>query len=279
MNDDHRLLLEVRSWLQDEDVVLPDAEQAGRLVAAELPHTRQLRHRWWPLRIRGRTGGRPTMRKASDHKSVPIPDPNVRSATVIGRTQLMFSPSKAIIAGALVFAIFGVTLIPQPFEQQGGTPGAVTQDVAPTWVTGTIQPVDGTCSRGETTSDGGVTRSSYECSYTWTASDPRLTGDVRVPWNEATYQTDEGVIAVGIEAAYLRNEGGGWSCWYEYLAQGATPTEPVYDNTFTCAGNGGYEGLTAVVATTPTTGEFALEFVGLIFSGDLPPVPEASPAA
>ena len=43
---------------------------------------------------------------------------------------------------------------------------------------------------------------------------------------------------------------------------------------FTCQGNGGYEGLRAVLVTTPKTGSEALEFVGLIFSGELPPVPE-----
>ncbi len=47
---------------------------------------------------------------------------------------------------------------------------------------------------------------------------------------------------------------------------------------FTCQGNGGYEGLTAVLVTTPKTGSAPLEFVGLIFSGELPPVPEP-PAA
>ncbi len=190
----------------------------------------------------------------------------------------MFSPSKAIIAAALVFAVWGVTHIPQPFQQQGGTPGAVTEDVAPTWVTGDIQPVDGSCSRGEVTSDGGVIRSAYECTNTWTASDPRLTGDAWAPWIEDTYQTAEGVIAVGIETAHLRNEGGGWGCSSEFVAQGATPTEPVYGNTITCIGNGGYEGLTAVIVTTPTPGGFAMEFVGLIFSGELPPAPETSPA-
>jgi hypothetical protein len=39
----------------------------------------------------------------------------------------MFSPAKAITAGALVFALGGVLLIAQPFDQQGGgVPGAAT---------------------------------------------------------------------------------------------------------------------------------------------------------
>jgi hypothetical protein len=43
----------------------------------------------------------------------------------------MFSPVKAITAGALIFAIGGAFLIAQPFGQQGGSvPGAVTDTEA-----------------------------------------------------------------------------------------------------------------------------------------------------
>ena len=189
----------------------------------------------------------------------------------------MFSPVKAITAGAIVAALGGVMLISQPFEQRGSVPAAEGEAIAPTWVTGNIQPVDGSCDRGTVTSDAGVSRSSYECTATWTSSDPRLTGDAWGPWIEDAYQTDEGAISVGTEAHYLQNEGGGWACSSAYVIKGVTPTVPTTDNTLTCHGSGGYEGLTAVLIATPT-GEFALEFSGLIFSGDLPPVPEA-PAA
>ena len=40
----------------------------------------------------------------------------------------MLSPVKAITAGALVFAIGGVLLIAQPFEQQGVVPGATISE-------------------------------------------------------------------------------------------------------------------------------------------------------
>ena len=134
----------------------------------------------------------------------------------------MFSPVKAITAGAIVAALGGVMLISQPFEQQGSVPGAETEAIAPTWVTGTMQPVDGSCS--ETSSyDGGVSRRRYECTFTWTSSDPRLTGDVSRPWNEDTYQTDEGPISVGMDASYLRNDGGGWACSFGYLVKGSDP--------------------------------------------------------
>lgn len=196
----------------------------------------------------------------------------------------MLSPSKAIIVGSLIVAIWGVTLIPEPVQAQAATSGAVTEDVPPTWVTGRIQPVDGTCSRLDVRSERGASRAAYECDQAWTSSDPRLTGDVSRPWNEDSYQTDEGAVSVTIDAPYLRNEAGAWACTSRYLVKGASPTEELLtDTTFTCAGNGGYEGLSAVLVSERTADSFAEGFVGLIFSGDLPPMPEApaaeSPAA
>jgi hypothetical protein len=264
---------EVRDWMKRTDADPPDAQRSARQVMTRLPEVRQ-RSRWWPFPVRYRTPTAPTTNATTEYQPRPIPATNGHTPTVIGRTQSMFSPVKAITAGAIVAALGGVMLISQPFEQQGSVPGAETESLAPTWVTGNIQPVEGTCERGKLTSDAGVSRTSYECTQTWTSSDPRLTGDTWGPWIEDTYQTDEGAISVGIEAAYLQNEGGGWACWSEYVIKGVTPTAPTFDNTLTCRGSGGNEGLTAVLVSTPTV-DFAAEFAGLIFSGDLPPVPEA----
>jgi hypothetical protein len=149
----------------------------------------------------------------------------------------------------------------------------------PTWVTGDIQPVDGTCSSRDNGSESGVGRSAYTCTQTSTSSDPRLTGNVTKSWNEDTYQMDEGPISVGIDTLYLRNDDGGWSCSSGYVAKGSTPeTEPLTKSTFTCMGEGGYEGLTAVLVSEQVAGAFNGEFAGLLFPGDLPEVPEA-PAA
>ena len=44
----------------------------------------------------------------------------------------MFSPVKAIVAGALTFALLGVLSIAQPFDQQGATvPGAPVASPSP----------------------------------------------------------------------------------------------------------------------------------------------------
>ena len=194
----------------------------------------------------------------------------------------MFSPTKAITAGALVFAVGGVILIAQPFERQGNVPGAQTEVIAPTWVTGDIQPAP-SCSNGDIEVDGDVRRSrNVECSpQTWTSSDPRLTGDVSRRWNFDTYQTDEGSFSVGMDAAYLRHEGGGWVCSASYLEKGSGMSAEAVTEvgvwTHTCTGDGGYEGLSAILVAEESEG-FSEKFVALIFSGDLPPLPEAPTA-
>ena len=193
----------------------------------------------------------------------------------------MFSPVKAITAGAFVFALGGVLLIAQPFDQQSAVPGAETEAIAPTWVTGDIQSAP-SCSGPDSVESDGDVRHDWiiECSpQTWTSSDPRLTSEVVRRWNEDVFQTDEGTISVSMGTAYLRNDDGGWACSDSSLLKGSgTSSEAVTEaGTFTCIGDGGYAGLSALLVSEFTVG-FNEEFVGLIFSGDFPPLPEA-PAA
>ena len=188
----------------------------------------------------------------------------------------MFSPVKAITAGALVFAIGGVLLIAQPFDQQPTVPGAATEAVAPTWVTGDVQRAP-SCSGPDSVESDGDVRHDWiiECSpQTWTSSDSRLTSEVVRRWNSDVFQTDEGTIEVSTGTAYLRNEGGGWACSDSSLARGSgTYSEAVSGAPYICIGDGGYEGLSAILVSEMGP-NFSEEFVGLIFSGDFPPLPE-----
>ena len=156
----------------------------------------------------------------------------------------MLSPVKAITAGALVFAVGGVMLIAQPFGQQGSAPGAEAEAIAPTWITGRVDPAP-SCSNGDVEIVGDVRQSrNVECSpQTWTSSDPRLTGEVVRRWNWDAYETDEGSISVWMDAAYLRNDGGGWACSNSSLAKDDVDVaDPL---AFSCVGDGGYAGLSA----------------------------------
>jgi hypothetical protein len=192
----------------------------------------------------------------------------------------MLSPAKAITAGALVFALGSAFLIAQPFGQQGGSvPGAEIEDVAPTWVTGDVRYAS-SCSGPDVEIEGDVRHDwNYECSpQSWTSSDPRLSGEVSRRWNEDVYQTDEGFVSVNTSAAYLRNDGGGWACSSSNLFKGfGLFPQALTGETFTCMGEGGYEGLSARLVVEHT-GSMAEEFVGVIFAGDFPPLPEP-PAA
>ena len=161
MNDDERFL---KDWLDDDAPDPAAARKDADQIMARLPETKQ-RSRWWPLLPARRS--RP--RSSSDGQP----------PTINGRTRTMFSPVKAITAGALVFAIGGVLLVAQPFDQQSAVPGAETEAIAPTWVTGTVE-FDVTCSAttqiSRWTIDVHPNTGSYECGpQTWTTSDPRLT--------------------------------------------------------------------------------------------------------
>jgi hypothetical protein len=191
----------------------------------------------------------------------------------------MLSPVKAITAGALVFALGGVLLIAQPFDQQPVVPGAETEAVAPTWVTGNISFAPGCTSPDSDEVDGAVRRSrNVECSpQAWTSSDLRLTAEVSRWYNEDTFQTDEGSITVSADAAYLRNDDGDWACSATSLLEGSgSSSKDVGGFTFTCTGDRDYAGLSAILVVEQ--GTRSEKFVGLIFSGDFPPLAE-TPAA
>ena len=279
MNDE-RLLLEMRRWLQEERVTLPDAEQASQQIASQLPATRQRRRRWWRLPFRARTPKPPGAIDTTDYQPSPIPATNGHTPTVIGRTSSMLSPAKAITAGALVFAIGSAFLIAQPFQQAASVPGAGAPPVEPTWVTGTGHWAP-SCSGPESTEvDGDVTRERGRvCEPTrWEMSDPRLTGEASWRWSADQYGTADGPKTVIHGAEYLRNEGGGWTCPIVRLAgySSSNPSQYNSSDVQLCVGDGGYEGLSALIVAGEN--DLSTSLVGLIFSGDIPPLPDP-PAA
>ena len=100
-------------------------------------------------------------------------------------------------------------------------------------------------------------------------------------WNNDVYELDEGTFTVETGAAYLQNEDGGWTCVQNILSEGSgfdtsDLAGPAY--TLRCVGEDGYEGLSAILASEFVGSTPNEEFVGLIFSGDLPPLPEPAAA-
>jgi hypothetical protein len=272
----------MRTWMEEAPAGQPDRSRVVGAVISQLGSTRRRRRRWWPFATVGRNRVS-VVRERVDQQPDPIPVIDERTSTVRGRTRTMFSPGKIVVAGTLAFAIGGALYVARPVEQPAIAPAAQGEPVAPTWVTGSMVQVEDSCSELSSSVEGGFTRHSYECTFAWTSSDPRLTGDALRPWNEDSYQADEGPspISVSVVANYLKNDGGDWTCSTVSLVKGSTPTGESFTDgdTYLCVGGGGYEGLSAVlVSKYMADGSFGDDFSGLIFSGELPPLPEP-PAA
>lgn len=146
----------------------------------------------------------------------------------------MFSPVKAITAGALVFAIGGALLIAQPFGQpDGSVPGAATdaEAAAPVEVTGEWLNYD-------------CNVSPDYCTQEWSMSDPRLEGTFKwftSEWEDPDFNT----TAFAYWAYVIENEGGTWrglpDAWVRLPDE---DDSPAVDMVF--EGEGGYEGLTLI---------------------------------
>jgi hypothetical protein len=275
----------LHDWLDGTVGEAPDPIEGTQQVMSQIEETPQA-GRWLPFPLFHRKAKVKT--PTTKYQPTPISALNGHTPTVLGRTQSMFSPVKAITAGALVFAIGGAFLIAQPFGQQESiVPGADTEAVPATWVTGTVRyPSTSGCTTDPTSEvDGTVRRErGYVCGLqTWTTSDPRLTGEVAEIWNADVYDPDADVfkahptrnVSVITSAYDLRNEAGGWTCHSSQLAHGYG-FAPVRETgeTAMCVGDGEYDGLSAILVID----RGPKSVVGLIFPGDAPPLPEP-PAA
>ncbi len=214
---------------------------------------------------------RPLPRWLADLKEPPM---RFRSRVAVGSPTRRLTMGLAL-AALSVLALAGIVIA-------GASPAPSPMPIAPvppTWITGTVLRAS-SCSGSETSIDPGVRHEwNTECSpQTWTSSDPRLTGPVARRWNEDIYETDAGTYTVSMDAAYLQNDGGSWACTDSRLLEGSgSGSTAVTGGNFTCVGEGGYAGLSAIVVLEPSVG-FNEDLVGLIFSGELPPMP-GPPAA
>lgn len=246
----------LESWLKDTDPTSPDARPSVARVMAQVPQTRQ-QGRWWWLPSFGRTQAlSPTTDDATDFQPTPTPASNGRAPTVIGRTQTMFSPVKAITVGALVFALGGVLLIAQPFDQRGGgVPGAETPGSTGVAVTVTQQCTD-------VVNDG----------CRWTASDPRLTGTISTDWGDAVAVEGAKRLEAGFQwigNTFYSPEGGGTGHVYALWGE---PTQ----NFLVLSGTGAIEGWHYIASGTDPDSDGDFEWIGTLYEGELPPFPKTA---
>jgi hypothetical protein len=263
---DEKLVPALRSWLKSRDVTPPDATRSIAHVMAHLPQTRQ-RGRWWPLPVLGRDTVLPAAVRRTGTPLAPIPAGNGRTSIVTGRIQLMFSPAKVTLIGALVFALGGVWFIAQPFDRQEATvPAAATAE--PSAATGAVHvtgtetvhsnvDVDSQERVGDILKVRGVHAITDEV-----ASDPRVSGSGTLFANVDVYGMD------GPQWGTLRieNDGGAWEGTWRGVKYGGI----VDSGSAWLVGSGDYEGLTYYYSFGGGNTDLVLETEGLIFPGGAP---------
>jgi hypothetical protein len=260
MKDDH-LLQEMRRWLQQDHVAMPDAEAAARQVAARLPTTKQRRGRWWRF-ARRQQAPTPTAGETTDHQPFPIPATIGRRPDITGRTTSMFSPAKAIFAGAVVLGIGSVLLVAQPLDRPGGVPGAETMSapVAPVEFTGRWE-YSYTITAGE--GSGGTWAYAAEG-----MSDPRLDGRVSITGNSSVLVSG---ATIWSSAFRIENDEGAWQEVPGMLVQFGHAAASTRTGLF--EGEGAYEGLVAVteLAWDVSGVDSAFDVRGIVFDADTLP--------
>ena len=261
----------LHDWLDDTVGQIPDPIAGTRqMMMSQIQETPQA-GRWLPFPVfrRKAKAQAPNVTDTTEWQPSPIPALNGHTPTVIGRTQTMFSPSKALIAGALVFGIGGAMLIAQPFGQQGGTaPGAESADyVEPVRFTAVFTPGP-EVSRPTCEVIGGMT----QCigiawsPYISEVSDPRLDGVMTVSQNQNQYPLQPWLL---METYRIANDDGAWQGSFPSMSDGS-----VFGSaSVVLVGEGAYEGL---YAWTDVSDWSAIS--GVIFPAPPPEAP-APPAA
>jgi hypothetical protein len=273
MNDEQMQSL-LDTWFEDTDPTPPDTRRTAVEVMARVPQTRQ-RGRLLPFPLFRRKAQPPTATDTTDYQPSPIADTNGHAPTVIGRTQTMFSPVKAITAGALVFALGGVLLIAQPFEQGGTAPGATTDEGI-----GEVTRFEGTMGYGTTSDEGDLealpngviqTRGHAYTMDIVEMSDPRLDGVVSGMWNRDQRLSGDPVqVAVG--GFRIENDDGAWQTRPIVDSTLPGPQETTWTVIFD--GEGDYAGLTAIAKIV--WGPVGWDLDGIVIDGEVPPPPDMS---
>ena len=269
MTDD-RLTTALGPFYKSTALTPPDPSRSLGKVMARVSQTHQ-RGRWWPLPSLGQAPAAPSAIPDREHQSTPVPATSGYPTTITGRTYAMFSPVKAIITGALVFALGSVFLIAQPFDRQGGVvPGAATD------LPGESTPVTGTSvcwlkTSGIfqlTSAPYSLTDQVLTCSEV--ASDPRVTGTMTMVINIEGWS--EGIKLEDPANSLLRTDymlvgpDGTWNGhgYGFYEADGTAHVVHI------ASGSGAYEGLTYTQSITVTTDTANADTIGLIQTGSLP---------
>jgi hypothetical protein len=181
----------------------------------------------------------------------------------------MFSPAKAITAGALLLALGSAFFITRPFDQRGSVPAAEGEASAPVEFTGKIA-FGGCTGAVALESSGGRTRTLSadngrfcEPGVIEPFSDPRLQGDYYVWQNNDEHVDGPTIFATAFS---IVTDEGAWRGIPDVFLDEAASGDQVL------VGEGAYKGLTAIA--TATLDGSVWDWHGWIIDGGLPPLPE-----
>ncbi len=278
MSTEHREPDLIRSWLDESYEAERDPHDYLDHLLDEVPETPQQRRRWWPLPLIRRTAQTPTAIPiaTTEYQPNPIPASNGQTPTVIGRTQSMLSPAKAITAGAIIAAVGGAFLIAQPFQQQGTVPGAtapaaIAARVGSSYFTGemTLEGMSLVAEPEDTVVDGvRQSRGALAEGAAIEASDPRVSGSLTMALNDDNHE----VAQFRTLAWRIENDAGAWSGQGTELVHGDA-TGGSGTSTLVLTGEGAYEGHTLYLIMD-ASGEPPFSVEGAVFVGEAPPFPE-----
>ena len=237
----------LREWTQGAPAGRPDRSRVVGNVVGRLGSTRRRQRRWWLLRSIDRKPDEPAATDKTRYQPSPIPATNGHTPTVIGRTQSMLSPVKAITAGVIVAAVGGAFLIAQPFQQQEGVPSAAESAALaePVEFTAVFTPSSRVrCGTYETVEGVEQQRGSAWTPVMSGVSDRRLDGTL-------TYSEDYDRYPGGYQLATatyrIANDGGAWQGSTPIIKQDADYTD---NSVVLLVGEGAYDGLYAWMDTS-----------------------------
>ena len=251
-----------RSWMDDGPPMPADLPER---TLRQTRHTRQRRRWLWFL-----PGPKPTAGAEERHDRARLTAWTTTNHT--GGTTTMISPTKMVLAAA-VAALAGTLLLAGQNTTQDPAP-AVTDSQGPgeiTWTEGKLI-VHEQYDLGESTQ---VEHAVLTTDELWRGEfrmdDPRLTVVGQTRLNEYAFGTGGPKVFTG----YFENEEGSWVG----SARAYTAGTGGWHHQILLTGQDGYEGLTAILsADQPSISSF-LDVYGVIFTGELPPLPGPAPTS
>ncbi|MEX1334239.1 MAG: hypothetical protein AB1Z66_02950 [Candidatus Limnocylindrales bacterium] len=266
MNAPRDLGPEFRAWLGDIPTMPP--ELPARTLEATR-HTRQRRRWLWFLPGLKPTAGAEDEGGQPDRWRAPEPRPGGLLPAHMGGTTTMISPAK-MVAAAAVAALAGTLLLAGPYTNQDlGPPVTDSQELGKISIThGQGQLISS--ERGtETAIDSGYAMNDERLTLKFDMDDPRLSGTFQGAQNRYAFGTGGPSAWAGV----LENENGSWT------AEGhgyAAPPSGGWHQQYLLTGEGGYEGLSAILTADQDRLSTFFDVEGAIFTSELPPLPEPS---